>query len=584
MSAPLPYVVYASKSSKDVNDAIPTQLETVADRVASLTDAERVEYAGPFHEEAKSGYKRDRGPELEAALAAVERAAADHGSAELWVWRSERLARGSGKKAEARSLLEVYTRLTRAGVTIRSVLDDAYVQDEAMIGMTSKVANKYSADLSDATKAGKQRQYDRGTRPGGPVQDGMALRIERDDQDRIIARNYVPDREGRAPTIERLFDLSEEGNGDAIVAKRLNREGKRKKSGKPWDRRSVQAIIENQGYAGRIVRPAEGDRPAEVIEATNIEPLIDPERYDRIVAARVTRDRSRGDKRRRGGRPTSNFVLAKLAICDRCGSRLYARTSPYRRKDGTHKRQYMCAEVASQTGMCDQPPIDAESVDPGVVEYLDRLFVDFEAWQGQTESAQAAAIDAAQAAVDAAEQEVRRLDRLAAKVQADYLRQLEAGDDDAAQVAVDAKKHVEEQREARAAEVAMRKAALAELAAPTDDAMLDVWAELKRAVREGDDGVGGLNERLKAEFREFRLDSVADGEAGEVAILPVLLPRDVPDSPLALLRAWQEAGEPDPTPEEVADYEENERRGEAENLIVVPAKPLLIQKGQDTQL
>lgn len=580
MSAPLPYVTYASKSSKDVHDAIPTQLETVADRIASLTDAERVEFAGPFCEEAKSGYKRDRGPELEAALAAVERAASEYGAAELWVWRSERLARGSGKKAEARSLLEVYTRLTRAGVTIRSVLDDAYVQDEMAVGAASKMANKYSADLSDATKAGKQRQYDRGQRPGGPVLDGMLLRVERDGQDRVIARLYLPDREGRAPTVARLFDLSEEGHGDAAVAKRLNREGMRKKSGEPWDRRGVQAVIENQGYAGRIVRPADGDRPAEVIEATNIEPLIDPERYDRIVSARATRDRSRGDKRRRGGRTTSHFVLAKLAICDRCGSRLYARTSPYERKDGTHKRQYVCAHVVNQTGMCDQPPIDAASVDPAVVDHLNRLFVDFEAWQGETERAQRSAIDAAQEAVDAAEREVRRLDGLAKKVQADYLRQLEAGDDDAAQVAVEAKKEVETQREARAAEVAMRKAALADLAAPTDDAMLDVWGELKRAVRKGDDGVGGLNERLRAEFREFRLDLV-EGES--VAVLPVLLPRDVPDSPLALLQAWEESGG-DPTAEEVADFERHERRGEAENLIAVPAKPLLIQKGQDTQL
>jgi DNA invertase Pin-like site-specific DNA recombinase len=579
MSAPTPYVVYASKSSKDVHDAIPTQLETVADRVASLTDAERVEFAGPFCEEAKSGFKRDRGPELEAALAAVERAAAQYGAAELWVWRSERLARGSGKKAEARSLLEVYTRLTRAGVTIRSVLDDPYVQDEMAIGMASKMANKYSTDLSDATKAGKKRQYDRGQRPGGPVPDGLLLQVERDGQDRVTARSYLPDREGRGPTIAHLFDLAEEGHGDAAVAKRLNREGARKKSGEPWDRRGVQAVIENQGYAGRIVRPAEGDRPVEVIEATNIEPLIEPERYDRIVAARVTRDRSRGDKRRRGGRTTSHFVLAKLAVCDRCGSRLYSRTSPYRRKDGTHKRQYVCSQVVNQTGMCDQPPIDAEAVDPAVVDHLNRLFVDFEAWQGETERAQRSAIDAAQEAVDEAEREVRRLDGLAEKVQADYLRRLEAGDDDAAQVAVGAKKHVEEQREARVAEVAMRKAALAELAAPTDDAMLDVWGELKRAVRKGDDGVGGLNERLRAEFREFRLDLVEDES---VAVLPVLLPRDVPDSPLALLQAWEEAG--DPTPEEVADFERHERRGEAESLIAVPAKPLLIQKGQDTQL
>ena len=53
MSGPIPYVVYASKSSKDANDSIPTQLETVAAKIAGETDAERVEFAGPFFEASK---------------------------------------------------------------------------------------------------------------------------------------------------------------------------------------------------------------------------------------------------------------------------------------------------------------------------------------------------------------------------------------------------------------------------------------------------------------------------------------------------------------------------------------------------
>src|SRR5262249_13736109 len=162
----------------------------------------------------------------------------------------------------------------RAGVTLRSVLDDAYVQDEAAIGMASKMAEKYSSDLSAAVRAGKQRQYDRGERPGGPAPDGMVLRVERDEHDRIVATSYVPDPD-RAPTVRRLFDIAEDGHGDAQVAKRLNGDGHRKASGKLWDRRGVQAIIENPGYAGRIVRLSDG----EVIVATNIEPLIDPDRY-----------------------------------------------------------------------------------------------------------------------------------------------------------------------------------------------------------------------------------------------------------------------------------------------------------------
>ena len=74
-------------------------------------------------------------------------AAAEHGEAELWVFHSSRLARGSGRKNEARALGEVFYDLNRHGVTLRSVQDDPYVTDEAFVGMASKMANKYSEDL-----------------------------------------------------------------------------------------------------------------------------------------------------------------------------------------------------------------------------------------------------------------------------------------------------------------------------------------------------------------------------------------------------------------------------------------------------
>jgi DNA invertase Pin-like site-specific DNA recombinase len=582
MNGPIPYVVYASKSTEDAHDSIPTQLETVAAKVAGEAE-ERVEYAGPFYEASKSGFKRSRGPELERALVAVKEAAAVHGQAELWVWKSDRLARGSGRKAEARSLLEVYADLKREGVTIRSVLDDPYVQDEVTVGMASKMANKYSADLSEATKAGKQRMYDRGERPGGPVQDGMRLVVERDENDRVVSRTYLPDEGERGLVIGRLFDLADEGHGDATVGQKLNSEGHRKKSGEPWDRRSVQHIIENPGYAGRIVRPAEGDRPAEVIQAKNIVPLIPPDRYDRILKARKSRDRAKGDKRRRGGRPTTKFVLAKLGTCDRCGSRLYARRSPYVRKDGTSARHYVCAQVVNQTGLCDMPHIDAEVMDAAVVEYLDQLFVDIEGWRDGTEAAREKARGAALVGIEQTEDELARLDRLAEKVQADYLRQLDADDEDAAQIAAEARKGLETQRLAKLAELEMRQAALADIDAPTDDAMLDTWSALKRAVREGSKEVAALNERLRAKFATFRIEWI-DGEE-VAAVAPVLLPQVIENSPLPLLEALRRVSEgQEPTPEEIADYEEQERRCVAEELIVVPTKAALVQMGQDTQL
>ena len=127
----------------------------------------------------------------------------------------------------------------------------------------------------------------------------------------------------------------------------------------------------------------------------------------------------------------------------------------------------------------------------------------------------------------------------------------------------------------------MRRAALAEIDAPTDDAMLDAWSVLKRAVRSGSKEVALLNERLRAKFDTFRIEYVEDEEV--VAVAPVLLPQVVADSPLPLLEALRRVAEGHaPTAEEITDYEEQERGCISEELIVLPTKAALIQMGQDT--
>jgi hypothetical protein len=119
----------------------------------------------------------------------------------------------------------------------------------------------------------------------------------------------------------------------------------------------------------------------------------------------------------------------------------------------------------------------------------------------------------------------------------------------------------------------------AELAAepePATDAMLDAWGDLRDAVRVGGESLGELNERLRAEFREFRMDRMEDGVVG---VLPVLRERPVPS-----YAEWSEAGKPLPSEDEarrilrrdgvVADgtWVTGEER--------IPAKPLSVPAGK----
>jgi Resolvase, N terminal domain len=105
-----------------------TENEQTAQQLAAVRAA--VQHAGgrsivaEYAEDDRSGYKADRGPELERAMTHAVELAKDSAAVELWVWASNRLARGSGLKGEARSVLEVFAYLRRRGVTLRSVTDD----------------------------------------------------------------------------------------------------------------------------------------------------------------------------------------------------------------------------------------------------------------------------------------------------------------------------------------------------------------------------------------------------------------------------------------------------------------------------
>jgi hypothetical protein len=261
---------------------------------------------------------------------------------------------------------------------------------------------------------------------------------------------------------------------------------------------------------------------------------------------------------------------------------MYAKSSPYERKDGTHRRTYQCSHYASSTGLCDQKPLDAETIDASVIRHLDELFVDFDAWKAEISGARDSQRAQAEAALDRATTEAKRLDALAEKVRADYLRNIEAGKESAADIAAESLADVRSKVDAVTAAAAAHQATLEALEQPADDAMLDAYNELAASVRGaegGGDSLEEVNRRLKAQFEEFRLDQ-HDGDS--VLVMPVLRKMPAPDVG-NLYAAWEEAGFPEPTEEEIAEWDRISRGqsiledGKAHPADLPPLSPVLIR-------
>lgn len=279
-----------------------------------------------------------------------------------------------------------------------------------------------------------------------------------------------------------LFSLALEGHGDPHIARRLNARGLRTSTGKPWTRRQVQNVLTNPVYAGAVVFHRATDT-AEVNWNGRHEALVERKTFERLIRERAGRDKAAG-RRPKGGRPTARFLLSRLAECARCGARMYCRTDPYKRKDGSHRRTYVCANVHGRTGLCACPEINADSVDTMVTSELPNVLLDFarlvDAATREHERLVADTQDTLSAALAALDR--ARGDEV--RVREDYVRQVSAGREDAAEVAADALASLSSwaaELEERADVLSARLSELSD-GSPTD-AALDAYNARRSALR-----------------------------------------------------------------------------------------------------
>jgi DNA invertase Pin-like site-specific DNA recombinase len=236
-----PAITYGVKSSKDEESA-EDQLKTIRERI---DDPDRI--VGEFHESGQSGYRKERGPQLEAAM----RAAIEAAPSELWVWHSSRLARGDGTKGK-RSISKVVNDLLYENVVVRSATDDEMVKQE-FVGIASKSSNKYSADLSTWTKAGLARRKAAG-KAVGPIPFGYAVEKQIVDDNVVVVRRVIDPVTG--PALKWIFEQTARGTSPGDIARSLNAQGTFTARGNGWRARAIHDVIDLDVYTGQRGYPA----------------------------------------------------------------------------------------------------------------------------------------------------------------------------------------------------------------------------------------------------------------------------------------------------------------------------------------
>jgi hypothetical protein len=484
----LPIVAYASKSTADPHDSISGQLETVDVEVGRQhDDAERFTFAGPFFEENRSGFHGDRGPELEAALKAAELAADEYGAAELWVWRSDRLGRGSGKKGEARSLLEVFTRCKRAGVTLRSATDDAYVQDEMTIGMASKMAEKYSADLSVAVAGGKQRRV----RERGKTNSAFNFGYRLADPNAKVTERIQDEREVAA--LRHIGEMCKEGEAFSRMRDWLNDNGftTGTKRGGPWRAMTTRELLERPYYCGLLKLP----------DGTYAQGVHEPvwtfgEFADIQLAVRKLRKPS-------GGRKPNvvHLFSGGVLVCDGCGKGIRYRTRS--------KEDRLVCQTRMEGQPCPSCNVRAHKAEVALLEHFGTVFVNLQeliaAQAGHQQEQRSIFVGQLERAMEARAD----LDRKVAKLEARYVDLVAEDDDQQATLVARQIGKLGEDRDKLAERIAAAEAQLEEFDGAADaDEVLDWWSNFSRSIRDdvvGAKEVADANAALKRHFKEIRV-------------------------------------------------------------------------------
>jgi hypothetical protein len=351
-------VIYAAKSTEDLRGSIPGQIADcraeIDARGAREVDAESVD-------EAVSGFSRSRGLGLARAMRRAAELAERDGIAELWVQHSDRLARGDGK--QARHVVEIALWALKANVSVRSVQDPDTFRDLLYAVVTGQRNYEDSRRKALATSAGKRRSAERGEW-GGHRLDGYRLSVAVDDAGHVIkGLEFDPDRK---PLFELIFRRALAGDLPVKIAERINKDGwrtvitNRSPVSVPFSPSRIRAVLANPRYAGLAVFQGE------VVGKGQWPGYITPRQHERLQHRR--RKRERGPTQN----PREPFLLARLAVCGRCGASMIT-IADRRRKDGVRSRSYSCIRHNYSQFFCDAPRLDAAMVDAVFVSNLTRF-------------------------------------------------------------------------------------------------------------------------------------------------------------------------------------------------------------------
>ncbi len=238
----------------------------------------------------------------------------------ILVWKLSRFARNREDSIIYKSLLR------KRGISLISIneqIDDS-AAGKLLEGMIEVIDEFYSANLAQDTMRGMKENVNRGFFNGGIVPFGykkVKASIGSSQKTKLEPDNV------EAPIVKYAFQMAMEGKGGKEIARVLNSEGYRTRSGKLFGTTIINFWLRNPVYTGKLVwnrTDRSNEKPLrkptnEVIVVSNThEALVSQDEFDQIQALLA----SRRPRVRHPRVVASKYLLSGFCFCGKCGAAL----------------------------------------------------------------------------------------------------------------------------------------------------------------------------------------------------------------------------------------------------------------------
>ncbi|WP_101908846.1 recombinase family protein [Marasmitruncus massiliensis] len=268
-----------------------------------------------MEDEGRSGRNANKRPEFQRMIGIAKSSPKPFDV--ILVWKFSRFARNREDSVVYKSMLRKKCNIDVVSVSEPVGDDKTSVLMEAIIEAMDEY---YSVNLAEEVKRGMSEKAVRGGVVGSPAFGYLAQ-----------GGTFVPDPE-KAPIVQMVFEKFVSGAGCRDLAVILNAMGVRTKKGYPMENRTVEYMLHNPVYVGKIRWSTNGkternySSPDIILSEGHHEPIISSELFEQAQDILADRKKMYAKFARQSAWP-DDFMLKGLVRCSDCGSTLVRSSS-----------------------------------------------------------------------------------------------------------------------------------------------------------------------------------------------------------------------------------------------------------------